>query len=118
MLIATGWGKTNATSEPAKKLRQVVVPIQPGDQEPGCEYRTPHFIKEKQLCAGGVGNPKKGACVSDSGGPLVRERKKNNRWFQYGVISGGWEPCGEETAKAGNFREKHYLLNLKEHTLF
>ena len=35
-----------------------------------------------------------GACVGDSGGPLMYKNPDNNRWYAIGIVSGGYGICG------------------------
>ena len=111
-LEVTGWGKTNATEKP-DKLRQASVWIVPVETPNifGCYYNT-HFDRKKQICAGlpaYAHHGRRGTCLGDGGGPLVKKNTHNNKWFQYGVISGGPHPCGEDNLKAGKLYKQHFL---------
>lgn len=35
-----------------------------------------------------------GACIGDSGGPLMYKNPDNNRWYAIGIVSGGYGVCG------------------------
>lgn len=51
-------------------------------------------LKQQQLCSG-VKTGGKGPCLGDSGGPLLWSMKTApNKWYQIGIVSWCFEPCG------------------------
>jgi secreted trypsin-like serine protease len=86
-----GWGRTSTIGgEASNQLHELQVPIREDQLNP------PH---ELWISAG---QPGKGTCYGDSGGPLFA--KKNGHYTQIGIVSqaGSWPPCG------GNFVADSY----------
>jgi len=89
-VFLTGWGITEKYF-PSNTLKQVAVPLRTKEN---CKPAYPGELdEESQFCAGNdKGN--KGACLFDSGGPVVFQDAANNgTWKQIGIISLG-NNCG------------------------
>lgn len=51
------------------------------------------------------------ACSGDSGGPLMYNNPKNNRWYQVGIVSGAWGRCGESKDIPGLYSQVKSFRN-------
>ncbi|XP_059181177.1 chymotrypsin-like protease CTRL-1 [Centropristis striata] len=86
---STGWGEITKEdnlpdSHPLQEVQNPVI----GEKQCSCNYRPIGAdITDKMICAG---EPNKGACRGDSGGPL--QCKQKSSWIQAGVTSFG-VPC-------------------------
>ncbi|PKG82153.1 hypothetical protein CXF85_14750 [Colwellia sp. 75C3] len=85
LMTVMGWGNMSVTDEPSypNVLQEVDVALY--DQEK-CNTAYNGGITDVMLCAGFEAGGKD-SCQGDSGGPLVI--KKNNEWYQAGVVSFG-----------------------------
>lgn len=83
-LIAAGWGRLSENDEKLPdRLRKVVVPLVP-DAE--CQSLYGQNFSPRMLCAGYAGGGRD-ACLSDSGGPLLRRDADGS--LLVGVVSWG-----------------------------
>ncbi|XP_036325294.1 plasma kallikrein [Rhagoletis pomonella] len=85
--VATGWGKSNVSSDLTNVLLKTRVPLHNSDR---CRAAYGSFVKihRGHLCAGKL-NGKGGTCVGDSGGPLQCKLSKNGPWLLAGITSFG-----------------------------
>jgi secreted trypsin-like serine protease len=85
LLTVMGWGNLSVTDDPSYPtiLQEVDLPLY--DQEK-CNTAYDGEITDVMLCAG-FEEGGKDSCQGDSGGPLII--KKNNEWYQAGVVSFG-----------------------------
>lgn len=88
-----GWGRTNSSLPAPEKLQTVETDILEYNE---CKALLPVSapIHETNVCSSSL-NSKVSACNGDSGGPLVRE-DKNGVTQQVGIVSWGYNPCGED----------------------
>lgn len=87
LLTVMGWGNMSVTDDPSYPtvLQEVEVALY---DRAKCDsaYKAEGGITDVMLCAGFEAGGKD-SCQGDSGGPLVI--KKNNEWYQVGVVSFG-----------------------------
>ncbi|CAD6995133.1 plasma kallikrein [Ceratitis capitata] len=85
--VATGWGKSNVSSDLTDVLLKTRVPLHNSER---CRAAYGSFVKihRGHLCAGKL-NGKGGTCVGDSGGPLQCRLSKNGPWLLAGITSFG-----------------------------
>ncbi|XP_055642437.1 trypsin 3A1-like [Toxorhynchites rutilus septentrionalis] len=93
MCLVSGWGKTETSKGPKKRLHSVMVPLVKHDDCKAVYARFGTVLSGQMLCAGG--EPGKDSCVGDSGGPLVCRDKL------VGVVSWG-RRCGSHYGIYGN----------------
>lgn len=92
MCLVAGWGKTEKSKGPLKRLRSVMVPLVSHEVCKAFYAKTGSTISDQMFCAGENG---KDTCVGDSGGPLVCRDKL------VGVTSWG-RRCGSSYGIYGN----------------
>ncbi|XP_049317959.1 ovochymase [Bactrocera dorsalis] len=85
--VATGWGKSNVSSDLTNVLLKTRVPLHNSER---CRAAYGSFVKihRGHLCAGKL-NGKGGTCVGDSGGPLQCRLSKSGPWLLAGITSFG-----------------------------
>ncbi|XP_050341842.1 uncharacterized protein LOC126768024 [Bactrocera neohumeralis] len=85
--VATGWGKSNVSSDLTNVLLKTRVPLHKSER---CRAAYGSFVKihRGHLCAGKL-NGKGGTCVGDSGGPLQCRLSKSGPWLLAGITSFG-----------------------------
>ncbi|KAJ8686930.1 hypothetical protein QAD02_022724 [Eretmocerus hayati] len=66
-VILTGWGDTNA-EDPVNRLQQLLTTVVDLNR---CRYSYDDLIKDTHLCTSS--NTKRGACVGDSGSPVIAD---------------------------------------------
>ncbi|XP_026316064.1 phenoloxidase-activating enzyme-like [Hyposmocoma kahamanoa] len=96
-MIAAGWGAVNETHSKSNVKLDVQLPfVSYSDCQP--VYAVPRRkvdLWQGQMCAGGEEG--KDSCKGDSGGPLMWENPKGNKFFEVvGIVSFGPTPCGME----------------------
>lgn len=87
LLTVMGWGNMSVTEEPSYPTILQEVDVELYDREKcNTAYKDQGGITDTMLCAGFEAGGKD-SCQGDSGGPLVI--KRNNEWYQAGVVSFG-----------------------------
>ncbi|KAL0487202.1 hypothetical protein AKO1_012163 [Acrasis kona] len=104
LVTACGWGLTEKSeTEAPDDLRTVDLPIVEGEK---C-FAHGLFLNETMICIGD--GDRKDTCYGDSGGPVVRRSKVNQRWIAVGITSYGGLICGAEGSRGTYTKIKSYL---------
>ncbi|GAB0086062.1 hypothetical protein DMENIID0001_000460 [Sergentomyia squamirostris] len=107
----SGWGSTSNTSIPnyPNKLRWAELPVL---DEKKCHTGFPgSAVHETNICAG---DSSKTVCFADSGGGLF-QKDSQGKVVVYGVVSWGWEPCGQSGMPGVFVNVSHYLKWIQDH---
>ncbi|KAB7496394.1 Hepatocyte growth factor activator [Armadillidium nasatum] len=86
--VAAGWGWTE-DDKASNILLRANVPIA---DDALCKQRYKKNFVGNQLCIGGT---KYDTCMGDSGGPLVMSEENGPPFYQVGIVSFGFFPCGQ-----------------------
>jgi len=87
-----GWGKTSSSASTSRVLLEADVTIL-SNRECQATGHTVSNIKESMVCAKGEGDV--GACMGDSGGPLMAQND-GGRYELVGAVSWGNGPCASK----------------------
>ncbi|XP_070562115.1 clotting factor C-like [Ptychodera flava] len=93
LAVVIGWGKTYGKPS-SDVLKETYLPIVSQQTcVEACERSNVHVVTDNMFCAGyqiGLID----ACNGDSGGPLMLQDERSQRYYLYGIVSWGRQQCG------------------------
>ncbi|XP_070562117.1 transmembrane protease serine 2-like [Ptychodera flava] len=87
LAVVVGWGTTSKRRRSSDVLREAYLPIV-NQQTCVASYERSYVVTDNMFCAG-YQTGRFDSCEGDSGGPLMLQDERSQRYYLYGIVSWG-----------------------------